>query len=141
MSIDLEQVHDFLSAGGLISLATVDDEQPRVRVVSIIPDGQEYYFISFKERDKMSQLEENDRFEFFFGIKIGERWGSIRASGKAVIVDEEERKKKIVDIVPFFNDSLESIEDPEYALVRLDVEEFRVQDPEDGKQHRFVVKR
>jgi len=46
-----------------------------------------------------------------------------------------------VKIIPFFNDRLDPLEDQEYALVRLDIEEFRVQDPEDGEHYRFVVKR
>jgi len=80
MSMDLQQVYDLLSDGGLISLATVEDDQPRVRVVSLIADDQEYYFVTFRSRDKVAQLTKNDRFEFFYGVKVGESWGSIRAS-------------------------------------------------------------
>ena len=56
-------------------------------------------------------------------------------------MEEEEIKKEIIELNPLFNDRLDSPEDSGYALVRLDIEEFRVQDPEDGKHHRFVVRR
>ena len=141
MPMDLQQVYDLLSDGGLISLATVEDDQPRVRVVSLIADGQEYYFVTFRSRDKVAQLIKNDRFEFFYGVKVGESWGSIRASGRAVIVEAGENKNEVLKVIPFFNDRLDPLEEQEYALVRLDIEEFMVQDPEDGEHHRFVVRK
>jgi len=133
MPIDLQQVYDYLVNGGLISLATCEDGQPRVRPVSLIADGREFYIISFSDRD-------NDRFEFFFGIKVGESWGSIRASGNAVKIEEEEIDQELVDMIPLFNDRADS-EEVEYTLIRLDIEELKVQDPEDRKVHRFVVRR
>jgi uncharacterized pyridoxamine 5'-phosphate oxidase family protein len=141
MPIDLQEVYQYLVNGGLISLATVEGDRPRVRPVSLIADGREFYFISFKDRGKIHQLETNEKFEFFFGIKVGEKWGSIRASGRAIIVEEEEIDQELVDMIPLFNDRSDSPDRPEYALVRLDIEEFVVQDPEDGAVHRFVVRR
>ncbi len=140
MPIDLQQVYVYLVNGGLISLATCEGGQPRVRPVSLFADGEEFFFVSFSDRDKVRQLETNDRFEFFFGIKVGDNWGSIRASGRAVKVEEEGIDQDLVDLLPLFNDQTTS-EEAEYALIRLDVEEFKVQDPEDKKIYRFVVRR
>ena len=93
----LKEVYDFLKDCGTYYLATVDNNQPRVRpfgTINIFED--KLYIQTGKSKDVFKQIEKNNNVEIC-AFKDG-RW--LRISGKLIVDDRVEAKKDMLDHYP-----------------------------------------
>ena len=93
----MKEVQEFLKEAGVYYLATVEDDQPRVRpfgTAEIFED--KLYIQTGKKKDVYKQIEKNNKVEIC-AFKDG-KW--IRISGTLVADDRVEAKKDMLDKNP-----------------------------------------
>lgn len=93
----MQRVNDFLKACGVYYLATVEDDQPRVRPFGTIHifDGK-LYIQTGKSKDVAKQIEKNPKIEIC-GFTKGE-W--IRVAGELVEDTRLEAQQSMLDAYP-----------------------------------------
>lgn len=93
----MEEIQKFLKECGVYYLATIDNDQPRVRPFGTAEIFEGHLYIETgKKKDVFKQIEVNNKVELC-GFKNGE-W--IRVSGKLVLDDRIEAKKDMLDKNP-----------------------------------------
>ena len=93
----MEEVWKFLKECGVYFLATIDNDQPRVRPFGTIEIFEDHLYIQTgKSKSVSKQIEKNPKVEIC-GYKDG-RW--IRVTGKLVRDDRIEAKKDMLDKNP-----------------------------------------
>ena len=93
----MEEVWKFLKECGVYFLATIDNDQPRVRPFGTIEIFENHLYIQTgKSKSVSKQIEKNPKVEIC-GYKDG-RW--IRVTGKLVRDDRIEAKKDMLDKNP-----------------------------------------
>ncbi|MCK4379701.1 MAG: pyridoxamine 5'-phosphate oxidase family protein [Candidatus Lokiarchaeota archaeon] len=135
----LEEVYEFMNNIEVVSMATVVGDQPRVRIMALISHNDNYWCCTIASRPKMEQFRANDKFEFCSIIKKNENLGSIRALGKAQIIQDFDVKKELSKAIPFFSGYWEDYTDPKFGLIRLDINKIEVQSPYDKKFYTFDI--
>ena len=93
----MKEVQEFLKECGVYYLATVDNDQPRVRPFGTAEIFENKLYIQTgKKKDVYKQIEKNNKFEIC-AFKDG-KW--IRISGSLVLDDRVEAKKDMLDKNP-----------------------------------------
>ena len=129
----IEEIYEFMRKNVLIHFATIENNQPRVRIMGLIPFNNKWWTATKTPRSKVSQIQKNDNFEFSFSLNQGENIGSLRARGKALITEDLEIKKKVSEEISWFDAYWTSYEDPLFCLIQLDIEKSIAQSPFDKK--------
>lgn len=93
----MKEVQEFLKECGVYYIATIDDNQPRVRPFGTAEIFENHLYIETgKKKDVFKQIMKNPNVELC-GFKDG-KW--IRISGKLVLDDRVEAKKDMLDKNP-----------------------------------------
>ena len=95
---NIKEVLDFLKDAGTYYLATVDNDQPRVRpfgTATLFEDN--IYMLTAKAKNVSKQIENNSKFEISAMDQAG-RW--IRVSGKLVADNRVEAQKALLEDYP-----------------------------------------
>ena len=93
----MKEVQEFLKDCGVYYLATVEEDQPRVRPFGTAEIFEDHLYIQTgKKKDVFKQIEANPKVELC-AFKDG-KW--IRVSGKLVLDDRVEAKKDMLDKNP-----------------------------------------
>lgn len=93
----MKEVYDFLKECGVYYLATIDNDEPKVRPFGTIEIFEDHLYIQTgKKKDVFKQIINNPKVEIC-AFKNGE-W--IRVSGKLVVDDRLEAKKDMLDKNP-----------------------------------------
>ena len=129
--MNLEDVTDFFKTQPLMYLATAENDQPRVRPMALIYHKDQSWCCSLGGRSKIDQIRDNSKFEFAVIAPEREDMSTIRGLGKASIEENLEIKKELADFIPWFSGYWDSYEDPNFVLIRLNVEKIEVQVPKD----------
>jgi general stress protein 26 len=129
----LEEIENYFAKQNLVSLATVEGDQPRVRIVSLIhPDGC-FYVITGARRGadtaKVRQIRENPRVEFVMQVEREGKIGNIRAEATASISEDSNLKTRLFDEVEWVKDYFVSQDDPDYVVLRIDVKSYEYSVP------------
>jgi uncharacterized pyridoxamine 5'-phosphate oxidase family protein len=95
----MEEVVKFLKDAGAYFLATVDNDQPRVRPFGTanIFEGK-LYIQTGKSKDCSKQIQKNDKVEICAMDKTGSKW--IRVAGTLVRDDRREPKVDMLEHYP-----------------------------------------
>ena len=93
----MEEVFDFFKSCESFFIATVDDNEPRVRPFGIIEifEGK-LYIQTGKKKDVFKQIEKNNNVELC--ALMGGKW--MRLTGRLIVDDRVEAKKYILDKNP-----------------------------------------
>lgn len=93
----MKEVQEFLKECGVYYLATVEDNQPRVRPFGTAEIFEDHLYIQTgKKKDVYKQIQANNNVEIC-GFNKG-KW--IRVSGKLIADDRVEAKKNMLDKNP-----------------------------------------
>jgi len=133
----LEEIYEFMRKNELMNFATIENNQPRVRIMALIHFNNDWFATTKTPRPKVSQIQKNDNFEFSFLLKQDENLGSLRARGKALITEDLEIKKKLSEEITWFNHYWTSYKDPLFCLIQLKIEKIIVQSPFDKKFYSY----
>ena len=93
----MKEVQEFLKNAGIYYLATIDNNEPRVRPFGTAEIFENHLYIQTgKNKDVFKQIEKNNNVELC-AFKDG-KW--IRVSGNLIIDDRYEAKKDMLDKNP-----------------------------------------
>ena len=120
----LSEVWSHFEAGGLIHLATLDENQPRVRTLALTVYDQKLWVVTRTGDDKVDQIRKNSSAEFTLAVRGKERTGCLRATAEAIIVDDQDTRNDVVSAIPWFTGYWKSSEDPDFTLIRLDLKKI-----------------
>jgi uncharacterized pyridoxamine 5'-phosphate oxidase family protein len=139
LNMQIEEIYEFLNATDTVYLSTIDKDkkEPRVRVMGLISYDKQYWLTSKSSRKKIEQIRANNRFEFCTLIRQGTNIGTIRARGTITIIEKLSTKIELAKAISFFDTYWTSPEDPAFALLHLNIEEFLVQSPFDSEHYRY----
>lgn len=113
----------------MVYLATVDDDRPRLRPVTMGHYEDKFWLLTGTKDAKTAQIKSNPNIEILIDlINDGDR-GYIRFIGKAMIVENQEKKNRIALKFPFFKDFWETPEDPDCTLVGFEIDRLEYLPP------------
>ena len=99
-------------------LATIDNDQPRLRPVSPVrTDGFTVYVANLRSYHKTVEIEANPKVELCY---VNEEHDQVRISGVANIVEDQPTLQSIWDENPLLRQYLGTIENPELIVYRID---------------------
>lgn len=102
-----EEVLEFITKNPLFSLATIDNGQPRARMIMLYrADENGIIFTTGREKDVNKQLQAGPAVEMCFYSHEQNR--QVRISGAARSVDDLELKKQVVEDFPFLKPWVEA---------------------------------
>jgi len=137
----LEDIKDYFKQQPLMYLATTEGEQPRVRPMALIYHKDTCWCCSISGRPKIKQMIENDKIEFAVNAHDREEFSTIRGSGTAVLIEDQEMRKDLSEAINWFSGYWKSYDDPDFTLFRLDLERIEVQIPVIREFHIFDLKK
>lgn len=124
-----EDCINFANEYSVCSIATVEGDQPRVRVVAMfLADESGFYFHTLAAKAFCRQMRKNNKVEVCFArsgqdlIELGPDMPLLlRVSGEVEFLDDPEIKSKILKDRPLQREhyGIESPEDPRFVLFRL----------------------
>ncbi len=140
-----EEIKGYFAKQNLISLATAEGDQPRVRIVSLIRLDNCFYVITGArggaETAKVRQIKENPRVEFVMQVEREGKVGNIRAGATASILEDSALKTRLFDEVEWVKDYFGSPNDPNYVVLRIDVKSYEYSVPGRPKVVKIDVQR
>ena len=122
-----EEVMDLIKDAGFGYLATIEDNQPRVRPMMphLNDDGKLLLALLGRSRS-IAQIKENPRVEFCF---VDRKMWYARVSGKAVISDNKENKETLWNNIPMLKQYFSGPEDANFILAEIDIETVEAMTP------------
>lgn len=122
--MELNDVYEFANINPLCYLATVDVDQPRVRAFVMWYAGDAgFYFSTTREKHVTKQIIANPKVEIcFYATQTG---AMMRAAGKAVILDDLELKKRLLEDLPYLKTTVKGPDDPALVVFRVEKGEAR----------------
>lgn len=122
-----------------IFLATQENDQPRVRLVTLVNFDQRFWILTGTRSAKVRQIRENPKIEFCMLFEEGEHHGYIRTAGFAKIIGDRETKVKVAKHCDFFSKHWKSLDDPNYTLLELKLDEIEYLRPKESTVRRFKL--
>ena len=113
-----------------VSLATIEDDHPRVRPVTLIHLNKRFWVTTDTTSAKVKQIQKNPRMELSFIFKEKGRDCCIRVAGIAKIIKDKETKARIAKHCDFFSEHWKSVDDPDYTLLEILPAEIQCVTPE-----------
>lgn len=116
--MELKDVYEFANINPLCYLATVEGDQPRVRAFVMWYAGDRgFYFHTSSGKEVFKQIVSNPKVEIcFYATQSG---AMMRATGKAVVLDDLEMKKRLLEDLPYVKQMVKGPEDPELVIFRV----------------------
>lgn len=129
----LHEIEEHFQRQNLISLATVEGDQPRVRIVSLIRLNGGFYVITGARGGvntaKVRQIRENPRVEFVMRVEREGKIGNLRAEGNASVLDDRALKTSVFNEIEWAKDYFRGPDDPNYVLLGIDVRSYEYSVP------------
>ncbi len=98
-------------------LATIDDDQPRVRPVSPVrTDGFTVYVANLKSYGKTADIEKNAKVELCY---LDEDHNQVRITGEAMVVTDRKLMEEIWNANRLLQHYLGSIDNPELIVYKI----------------------
>lgn len=137
--MNLSEVWPHFAAGGLLHLAILDGDQPRVRMLAFTALNDKLWIVTRSGDDKIPQIRNNPKVEFTLGVQGKERTGCLRATAEAFIVDDPKAREEVASAIPWFTGYWKSSEDPNFTLIRLDMKKILFDHHESSSKYTIDV--
>jgi pyridoxamine 5'-phosphate oxidase len=120
----VNDVYEFANINPLCYLATVEGDQPRVRAFVLWYAGDKgFYFSTTGDKQVTKQIMANPKVEVcFYATQSG---AMMRATGKAVILDDMELKNRLLKDLPYLKTTVKGPDDPDLVVFRVENGEAR----------------
>jgi uncharacterized pyridoxamine 5'-phosphate oxidase family protein len=110
----------FSNENPICYLATVDDDQPRVRALGFwFADETGFYFQTSSMKEFPHQLEKNPKTEVCFYKHEGMIGTMLRISGKVEFIDDETLRERVLIDRPFLKSFQITVDSPKLILLRI----------------------
>jgi general stress protein 26 len=122
------------------TLATVRNGKPYSRYMDFYHEGLTLYCASNRDTHKVGDLEENPYVHILLGYQgKGLKDSFVEIEGKVIIHDSEEMKQKLWN--SDFEGWFKGPDDPDYVILKITPEQFRLMNTESGKPEVFSVEK
>ena len=139
----VEEVMSWYREQQVVYLATVNDQQPRVRPMTLIKMGEGFYMITGARggvhAKKLVQIRRNPRVEYYMTVEGDEGNGFIRGEGVATEIDNKDTKKKVYDRTGWARNFFDTVEHPDYVLMKIEHAGFSYRKPGEYEIHHIPV--
>ncbi|MCK4432353.1 MAG: pyridoxamine 5'-phosphate oxidase family protein [Methanomicrobia archaeon] len=122
-----------------VFLATVEDDQPRVRPVTLIYFDKKFWITTGTEDAKIKQIQKNPKIELCLYLQEGDKECYVRVAGMAKIIKDRETKETIARHCDFFSKHWEDVDDPNYTLIEIRPIEVEYLGPGEFLAQRFKL--
>ena len=131
------EIWDHFEEYNVIYLATIKDDKPRVRPITLLYMDGRFWLLTGTGSAKVKQVQANQKVEFCFPLKSGEQSGYIRAGGNAIIIHDQENKNRLAQKCSFFDEYWQAPDDPNYTLVEFKISKIEYMKPgwQNTKRH------
>jgi len=116
-----KEIYSNLEENQVVWLATVEEDRPRVRPVTLGYYDDKLWMLTGTKDAKTRQIENNANVEICCMLESPDNRGYIRFIGKAAIVKNAETKADIAPRFPFFADYWKEAGDPNCTLLAIQV--------------------
>jgi len=131
--VTLNEIEAHFQKQNLVSLATAEGDQPRVRIVSLIRINGGFYVITGArggaQTAKVRQIKQNPKVEFVMRVERDGQIGNIRAAGTASIMEDHALKTRLFEEIEWVGGYFRSPEDMKYVLLQIDVKSYEYSVP------------
>ncbi len=119
----IDRIMNSFSEQQVVSFATVEGQQPRIRPMTLIHIDDRFYMITGarggKDAKKLQQLRLNPRFEYHMSLKGEKVNGFIRGAGDAFEVDDSSVKQRVYEAIDWARGYFDRFDHPDYVLLEL----------------------
>lgn len=122
-----------------VFLGTAENDQPRVRPVTLVNFDGRFYFLTGTDSAKVRQIRENPKIEFCLLFEEGGHHGYIRATGYAETIRDRETRVKVAKHCDFFCEHWKSPDDLDYTLLELKLDEVEYLRPSESIARKFKL--
>jgi len=122
-----------------IFLASQENNQPRVRPVTLVNFDERLWILTGTHDAKVKQIRKSPKIEFCLLFEEEGYHGYIRAVGSAKIVSDRETKVKVAKHCDFFGKHWVSLDDPNYTLLELKLVEIEYLGPNENMIRKFKL--
>jgi general stress protein 26 len=130
----LDKLTGYFNEQQVVSFATVEGTQPRVRPMTLIHIDDQFYMITGarggKNAKKLQQIRKNPRFEYHLVLKGTKENGFIRGMGETWELNDRETRKRIYDKITWASNFFDSVDHPDYVLIELKHDGFSYRWPD-----------
>ncbi|MHA2365184.1 MAG: pyridoxamine 5'-phosphate oxidase family protein [Candidatus Hodarchaeales archaeon] len=121
-----------------VHLATVDNDYPRVRPMTLVVYDEKLWMVTHTIKNKVAEIKQNNNMEFSLVFIKDKMMGCIRATGRAIIIDDMDIKKELAQNISFFPNYWRSFEDSNFSLIKLKLDQVYYSPPtENGIKYLF----
>jgi len=122
-----------------VLLATEENGQPRARPVTLVNFDQRFWVLTGTNNAKVRQIQKNPKIEFCLSFDEEGHQGYIRAAGIAKIIADRQTKVKVAKHCDFFSEHWKSLNDPNYTLLELKLNEIEYLGPNEEIATKFKL--
>lgn len=122
-----------------VYFATSTNDQPKVRPLTMVPLDSEFWVLTGTNDAKMKDLLQNPQIQVCMPIKKDEHTGSVRFTGKAIIVKDLATKSNIANRVDYFKEYWKTPDDPSYTLLKMEFSEIEYMKPGDNLAKKYSL--
>lgn len=132
------KVMSYLDEERVVYFSTAEENQPRTRMMSLVPYESAHWMITHLSDRKINELSKNPRMEFIVPLQSKQGGiGWIRASGTAEVVSAPEIKTGVSQVINWFNNYFPTPDDPDFALVKVNISHVRHRLPDEEERGEF----
>jgi len=114
--MSFKDVLAFAKENPVCSIATVDNDQPRVRAfLTVLFDDDKIYFTTASTKNVFKQLAKNPKVELCYCSQDFSKM--MRITGEIEVIDDRAKKQKLVDERDYLKGF--KADDPNFKLLRL----------------------
>lgn len=139
--MDTEQLEKLMGVDRWAAFATMDDDQPRVRMMTVRWHGGSLWSFTSAFSAKGGQLKRNDKFEFVIHMAGEGNVSSLRAAGRAEMIGDPSIREELAAASPSFKEHWSSSDDPDFMLLRLNIDAVEIERGPDTKAERYTLDR
>lgn len=133
--LKLDELWQHFEGYPLAHLATLEGDQPRVRMMALIAHKRRLWMATKTHWEKVAQIGKNPKSEISLPARDNSGVGCIRITARAVLVQDSETRKDLASSIPWFSDYWKSPEDPNFTLLAFEPERILYDHPSDGRKY------
>ncbi len=130
----MDRIYEYFKEQQVVSFATVEGRQPRVRPMTLIHSDDRFCMITGarggKDAYKLRQIRKNPRFEYYLTLKGEKVDGFIRGMGDTWEVRDRDTREKIYNIIEWATSFFPTVDHPDYVLIELRHDGFGFRAPD-----------
>ena len=118
--VKVDEVLSHFEPLNYVVLATVEDNKPKLRPVTVIRYKKSFYFATGADANKVKQLDTNPRVEFILQWKEKLNNGYIRIEGLANKEKTRETVRELYNNFDYFNKLWKTPDDPNLVVYKIE---------------------